>query len=148
MKKTSTIAIIGITFFWMGLVCGLSFIEAPLKFQAPGITIPLGLGIGKLVFGTLTKLELVISLLLIAFLSLKEAKWKTWLLFLIPILIVVIDNFLLMPVLNQRTEMIINGGTPPLSSLHLWYIILEVVKVFALLFAGVKFLHNHLKLHL
>lgn len=35
---------------WLGLVIGISFIEAPLKFTALGITIPLGLGIGRLVF--------------------------------------------------------------------------------------------------
>ncbi|MGN0128251.1 hypothetical protein [Glutamicibacter soli] len=35
---------------WLGLVIGSSFIEAPLKFTALGITIPLGLGIGRLVF--------------------------------------------------------------------------------------------------
>ncbi len=31
--------------------------EAPHKFQAPGITLVLGLGIGKLVFFTLNKVE-------------------------------------------------------------------------------------------
>jgi len=30
--------------FWLGLVLGISAIEAPLKFRAPGITLPLGLG--------------------------------------------------------------------------------------------------------
>ncbi|WP_237562181.1 hypothetical protein [Glutamicibacter soli] len=34
----------------LGLVTGISFIEAPLKFTAPEITIPLGSGIGRLVF--------------------------------------------------------------------------------------------------
>src|SRR5699024_11851856 len=36
---------------WLGLIIGISLIEAPLEFTAPGITIPLGLGIGRLVFG-------------------------------------------------------------------------------------------------
>src|SRR5699024_12458385 len=35
---------------WIGLIIGISFIAAPLKFTAPGITIPLGLGIGRRVF--------------------------------------------------------------------------------------------------
>ena len=35
---------------WLGLIIGISFIEAPLKFTAPGIMIPLGLGIGRRVF--------------------------------------------------------------------------------------------------
>ena len=42
---------------WFGLVAAISFIEAPLKFQAPGITIPLGLGIGRLVSVSYTHLD-------------------------------------------------------------------------------------------
>ena len=44
---------------WVGLIIGISFIEAPLKFQAPDITIPLGLGIGRLVFGALNIVEAI-----------------------------------------------------------------------------------------
>ena len=40
-------------FVWLGMVFAISFLEAPLKFRAPGITIPLGLGIGRLVFRAL-----------------------------------------------------------------------------------------------
>ena len=39
--------------FLIGAIVAISFLEAPLKFQAPGITIPLGLGIGRLVFTAL-----------------------------------------------------------------------------------------------
>ena len=39
--------------FLIGAIAAISFLEAPLKFQAPGITIPLGLGIGRLVFTAL-----------------------------------------------------------------------------------------------
>ena len=46
---------------WLGFVLGISFLEAPLKFRAPGITRELGLGIGKLVFGALNKVELVLA---------------------------------------------------------------------------------------
>ena len=102
MKKTLPIIIIAVTFIWVGMVCGISFLEAPLKFQAPGITLPLGLGIGKLVFGALTKIEMVFSLIIIASLFICTAKFKTWILFLTPVLIVIIDNALLMPILDAR----------------------------------------------
>ena len=39
---------IAAVFIWLGMVLAISFLEAPLKFRAPGITIPLGLGIGRL----------------------------------------------------------------------------------------------------
>lgn len=48
-------------FVWLGMVLAISFIEAPLKFRAPGITIPLGLGIGRLVFRALNLCEVVLA---------------------------------------------------------------------------------------
>ena len=54
-----------VPFIWFGMVLAISFLEAPLKFQAPGITIPLGLGIGQLVFFALNKIEIVCGLLLL-----------------------------------------------------------------------------------
>lgn len=146
MKKALPIAIVAITFIWSGMICGISFLEAPLKFQAPGITLELGLGIGELVFGMLTKIEMVFSLLLIAFLSLKQAKRKTWLLFLLPILIVIIDNALLMPILDERITLIRGGVEPPPSSAHWWYVALELIKLFSLLYAGIRFIAQRIKL--
>src|SRR5262249_13708978 len=37
-------------FVWIGMVLAISFLEAPLKFRAPGVALPLGLGIGPLGF--------------------------------------------------------------------------------------------------
>ncbi|HQO86046.1 MAG TPA: hypothetical protein PKX84_00190, partial [Bacteroidia bacterium] len=54
------IALIAST-LWIGFVSAISFMEAWLKFRAPGITIPLGLGIGRLVFNVLNKIEWVLA---------------------------------------------------------------------------------------
>ncbi|MFT6333459.1 MAG: hypothetical protein ACI86M_002850 [Saprospiraceae bacterium] len=137
MNKTIPIIIIAITFIWAGMLCGISFLEAPLKFQAPGITLPLGLGIGKLVFGALTKIEMPFSLFIIACLLLSKAQLKTWKLFLLPILIVALDNAWLMPILDNRIDMIMNGVTPPESNAHWWYVALELIKLISLMIAGV-----------
>lgn len=144
MKKVSTISIIAITFIWAGMVCGISFLEAPLKFQAPGITLELGLGIGKLIFGALTKIEIAFSLFLIAFLSLKQSKVSTWMLFALPILIVIIDNALLMPIMNERVELITSGVTPPASSTHWWYVVLEILKLISLIVGGIIFVKKRI----
>ncbi|WP_338142595.1 hypothetical protein [Brevibacterium aurantiacum] len=50
---------------WLGLIIGISLIEAPLKFTAPGITIPLGLGIGRLVFTAMNWVEIGIAVILL-----------------------------------------------------------------------------------
>ena len=49
------------TFVWLGMVLAISFLEAPLKFRAPGVTIPIGLGIGRLVFRALNTAEVVLA---------------------------------------------------------------------------------------
>ena len=52
-----------VPFIWFGLVLGLAFIGAPLKFQAPGITLPLGLGIGRVISFVLNKIVLALVLI-------------------------------------------------------------------------------------
>ena len=51
---------------WAGLVAGISFIEALLKFTAPHITVPLGLGIGRIVSAALNEVALAAAALLSA----------------------------------------------------------------------------------
>ena len=50
-----------IAFTWLGMVLAISFLEAPLKFRAPGVTLPLGLGIGRIVFRALNLVEAVLA---------------------------------------------------------------------------------------
>ena len=49
--------------FWLGMVVAISFLEALLKFRAPRVTLPVGLGIGRLVFKALN-VEVVLLLVL------------------------------------------------------------------------------------
>lgn len=46
---------------WLGMVLGISFLETPLKFRAPGVTLQIGLGIGRLVFRALNAVELLLA---------------------------------------------------------------------------------------
>ena len=63
-----------ITFLWIGFVCAISFMEAWLKFRAPGITLPLGLGIGRIVFDALNKMEWIFSVIIILNFNLQQRK--------------------------------------------------------------------------
>lgn len=53
------------SFTWLGMVLPISFLEAPLKFRAPGITAALGVGIGRLVFRALNRVEAVFAVVLV-----------------------------------------------------------------------------------
>ena len=135
MKGKLSIGVVALTFIWVGMIIGISFLEAPLKFQAPGITLELGLGIGQLVFGVLTKFEMAYSLFIIAFLLLSDGK-RSLLLFAVPILIVVVDNAYLLPILDNRIDMITRGVSPLESNAHWWYVALEAIKLISLLIGG------------
>ncbi len=56
-----TAAATAATFVWLGMVLGISFLETPLKFRAPGVDLRTGLAIGRLVFGALNTAEIVLA---------------------------------------------------------------------------------------
>lgn len=135
--------VIPTSFIWLGLILGISFIEAPLKFQAPGITIPLGLGIGRLVFNAMNKVELL--LMTVAFFSAltsnKELKAGFYSISILA-LILLFQTFYLLPALDERAELLLQGSLLPASFHHKLYVILETVKLIALLFTGSYYLHK------
>lgn len=65
MPATGQVIGAAVAFVWLGMVLAVSFLETPLKFRAPGITLPLGLGIGRLVFRALNTVEVVLAVALI-----------------------------------------------------------------------------------
>ena len=62
---TRNLPIIASVFLWIGFVGAISFMEAWLKFQVPTLTLSVGLGIGKLVFNALNKVELVLAIIIL-----------------------------------------------------------------------------------
>jgi len=75
MRKSGFFAI-GIVLFWAGFVSSISFMEAWLKFQAPGVTLPIGLSIGKKVFTALNRMEwlFLLAYFTLFFLKIKSKK--------------------------------------------------------------------------
>lgn len=115
---------------WLGMIVAISFVEAPLKFQAPGITIPLGLGIGRLVFGALNMIEalLLITFSLLAFFPaaarLTKGRLYAWLAL---VLVFVLKVAVVRPPLNARTDLVIAGAEPGQSPWHYIYIGLDLI---------------------
>ncbi len=138
------ISIPAISFIWMGMVLGISFLEAPLKFQAPNITLELGLGIGKIVFKALNTIELVLGSVLFLSLLIGKYSLRTHSAFIIPIVILLIQTFWLFPVLDHRIDAIQAGQKVADSYHHITFVILEVTKVICLGIAGIKFLKNNM----
>lgn len=133
MKKLTAIFCV---IFWAGLLSGISFLEAPLKFQAPGITIPLGLGIGQLVFQALNKIEIVLLVIILACsLPVPLNNIRSILLFAITILLMA-DTFWLLPSLDERAKLVLAGNSPIKSYHHVLYIIIDAIKFLFLIILG------------
>ena len=137
---------IAVPFVWFGMLLGISFMEAPLKFQAPGITLPLGLGIGRLVFFVLNKMEIVSALVLMAafWRSRSNLRSETVLLGLAA-LILLLETAWLLPVLDARAELVIAGIEQPYSNMHVIYIVLDAIKLIALLALGIVTTRHYLR---
>ncbi|MDB5235713.1 MAG: hypothetical protein JWR44_2706 [Hymenobacter sp.] len=142
MRQTFCLLLVAALFIWAGMVAGISFLEAPLKFTAPHITVPLGVGIGRVVFYALNKVEIVLCTLatisaiyvrvprrvgvrlgLLAFFVLMQTAW-------------------LLPALDVRAEALLSGHTPPPNYLHPVYIAAEALKLLLLLSTGVMAYRN------
>ncbi len=131
------------TLLWIGFVCAISFMETPLKFQAPSLTLPVALEIGHLVFHALNALEIGLATVITA-ITLATA-WPRRIrvfTFLIGVLLAT-QTILLYTVLDARTLAIIHGLEVPERSFHPYYVVLEGVKLVLLLFLTYLQLEEH-----
>ncbi|MBF6205483.1 MULTISPECIES: hypothetical protein [Nocardia] len=118
---------------WLGMVLAISFLEAPLKFRAPGVTLPLGLGIGRLVFRALNVAEVALAALLVVAALIIGPGRATWWWLGAAVILLAVQILAVRPPLSRRADRVLAGEELPRSHAHFWYIGLEVVKVVALL---------------
>lgn len=131
-------ALVGaLTFIWLGMVVAISFLEAPLKFRAPGITLQLGLGIGRIVFRALNIAEIVllvaIAIALIVGSPTAAGLWAA----VVAAVVLVAQLLGVRPALTRRSNRVLAGENLPRSGAHYVYVGLEVVKVVVLVVLGV-----------
>ncbi|MBC8754036.1 hypothetical protein H2O64_05095 [Kordia sp. YSTF-M3] len=126
-----------ITLIWFGMVLAISFMEAPLKFQSELVDRRIGVSIGKIIFTALNRVE-VTFLLIYTILSLASNSFRRSYLLHCLILIVLIQTIFLLPLLDDRAVQIINQQPVEDSSLHISYVLLEIIKVIVLLWVSVS----------
>lgn len=122
------------------MVLAISFLEAPLKFRAPGVTTVIGLGIGRLVFRALNVAEVVFAVVVIVGVVLAGVPAAPAVLVAVLVVLLVVQLAIVRPVLNRRSDRVLAGDDPPRSRAHLAYIALEGAKVVALVWLGVLLL--------
>ncbi|KAA0077250.1 hypothetical protein CIW52_32235 [Mycolicibacterium sp. P9-64] len=130
---------IAAVFIWLGMVLAISFIEAPLKFRAPGVDLKLGLAIGRLVFRALNVCELLLAVVIAVALFTHESTVGLDVTLTVAVAALLIQIVLVRPFLARRTSSVLAGeGEGRRSGGHYAYVALEVVKVAALIAAGVQ----------
>ena len=143
-----TIIIIS-SFIWIGMVVAISFMEAWLKFRAPGVSIEIGVGIGRLVFNALNKMEWLLATIIILSVVRSSARLIQfyYLYFMVALSILVIQSFWVLPLLDVRARSIMAGNFPQPSNLHTYFVIMEFIKVVSLIIFGIHIINqkNHIK---
>jgi hypothetical protein len=129
-------------FVWLGMVLAISFIEAPLKFRAPGVTVQLGLGIGRLVFRALNAVECVLAVIALVAVLVWAAPTGATAALLAAALALAVQVLVVRRWLNRRSDAVLAGEDSPTPNAgrrsrgHFVYIGLELLKVIALLASG------------
>ena len=127
---------VAVTFVWLGMVLAISFVEAPLKFLAPNVTLPIGLGIGRLVFRALNTVEVGFALVLLAIVATGTTPARSAVAFSVAVAALAVQLIAVRPRLTRRSEQVLAGLDGPRSRGHYAYVGLEVVKVAALVVTG------------
>ena len=130
------VAGIAATFVWLGMVLAISFLEAPLKFRAPGVTLQIGLGIGRLVFRALNICEVLLAVTVVVAVWAGGAGTLGVAAVAVAVVMLTVQIVAVRPALTRRSDQVLAGAEGPRSHAHVVYVGLEVVKVIALVTAG------------
>jgi hypothetical protein len=125
---------------WFGMVLAISFLETPLKFRAPGVTIPIGLGIGRLVFRALNSAEALMAVVAVVAMLHGFTAMPAAGAIVIAVACLVMQVLLVRPALARRTESVLAGQETTRSRAHWAYVGLEALKLVGLGTAGVVLL--------
>jgi hypothetical protein len=141
MSPAPAIAV-AVVFIWLGMVLAISFLEAPLKFRAPGVTLQIGLGIGRLVFRALNTVEVVLAVVILVSIVAAPPSAGAATALAVAFAALALQIGAVRPRLNRRSDQVLAGLDAPRSRGHYVYIGLEAIKALALAAGGILLLSN------
>jgi hypothetical protein len=125
-----------LVFVWTGMLLAISFLETPLKFRAPDVTLRIGLGIGRLVFRALNAVESLLAVALLAAVFAGDVRTGAETAVVVAAALLAAQVGLVRPRLSRRSDRVLAGEDAPRSHAHYVYVAAEVGKLAALLTAG------------
>ena len=120
-----------ISLLWAGMIIGVSLIATPIKFNAPLLDLPTALDVGRVTFTMFNTVEWGVLMLLLILLLLNKSGIYSLALLAVCLLL---QTFWLLPVLNARVMVIIQGNAVPSSFHHGFYGFIEVLKIVVLIY--------------
>jgi hypothetical protein len=135
-SETLRMALGALILVWAGVLIGVSFLAAPAKFAAASLSLPVAMDVGRQEFGTLNLVEIGLAVATLTVAALVRPARTVWLGIGIAALIVAVQSVWLLPLLDARAALIMQGGTPAAAPWHTLYVVAEVLKLLALLVTG------------
>jgi hypothetical protein len=136
-RPHEAVVTLGLAMLWMGLLVGVSFLATPAKFLASNLPLPVALDIGRHTFGIFNKAEWLLALGMVV-LTLRvgdriaiSAGFGT-------ALVVALETFWLLPILDQRVALIIVGQPPSTTEHHSLYVGVEIAKLAMLVVVAIR----------
>jgi hypothetical protein len=133
---------VAVIFVWLGMVLAISFLEAPLKFRAPNVTLQIGLGIGRLVFRALNTVEVVLAIVILVASIASPPPAGVAPVLAIAFAALALQLGVVRPRLNRRSDKVLAGLDAPRSRGHYVYVGLEAIKTLVLAAGGILLLSS------
>jgi hypothetical protein len=120
---------------WAAAIIGLSFIATPVKFQAPHLTMPVALEIGRYTFRLFSNVELGFLLAIVAAAAFARPRRITIVMLAVVAVQLLLERWWLLPELDARVSRILAGGAVAFSSSHWVYAVFDGLKTVLLIAA-------------
>ncbi len=121
---------------WAGVIVGVSLIATPVKFQAPSLTIPVGLEIGRYTFRVFSRVEIGFLIAAVVLAAVVRPRWSTLLLVTLVVVQIGLQRYWLLPALDSRVADTLAGRPPAPSIHHTVFAVMEAAKAALLLAAA------------
>ena len=137
-KGFREILLIVLPLLWAGILLGASFLGTLAKFQAPSITLPIALDVGRQTFSMLLQIELILAVVTIFLTCFPRIRREALIGLGLVGIVVTTQSIWLRPILDVRVERFLQGEEPPISFHHTLYAALEALKVVVLTVVSIR----------
>lgn len=134
-RETAAAALLIVSaLLWLGLLLGVSFLATPVKFMADSLSMSVALDVGRHTFAVFSYVEIAVAIIMFASVAAVRAGRAVILAAAALGVLVALQALWLLPVMDARVDIIIQGGTPESARLHEIYIAFELLKAGVLVF--------------